>query len=142
MNMKDRNVSLVFIIICILIVTGCSNILGNENQRIEVQKNIGDNKYEDLKVVTDNKQVQQVKKILNDAHFENKKVQMSRPADYHFVFQFKNPKIEAKAVLYQIWVIPNKDKIEIIAGNNQYVQLEGKNAATLFQIVTGEKLVD
>ncbi|OTY59365.1 hypothetical protein BK748_09190 [Bacillus thuringiensis serovar graciosensis] len=142
MNMKDRNVSLVFIIICILIVTGCSNILGNEDQRIEVQKNIGDNKYEDLKVVTDNKQVQQVKKILNDAHFENKKVQMSRPADYHFVFQFKNPKIEAKAVLYQIWVIPNKDKIEIIAGNNQYVQLEGKNAATLFQIVTGEKLVD
>ncbi|WP_242267951.1 hypothetical protein [Bacillus cereus group sp. BfR-BA-01352] len=140
--MKDRNVSLVFIIICILIVTGCSNILGNEDQRIEVQKNIGDNKYEDLKVVTDNKQVQQVKKILNDAHFENKKVQMSRPGDYHFVFQFKNPKIEAKAVLYQIWVIPNKDKIEIIAGNSQYVQLEGKNAATLFQIVTGEKLVD
>ncbi len=45
-------------------------------------------------------------------------------------------------MLYQIWVIPNKDKIEIIAGNNQYVQLEGKNAATLFQIVTGEKLVD
>lgn len=140
--MKDRNVPLVFIIICILIVTGCSNILGNEDQRIEVQKNIGDNKYEDLKVVTDNKQVRQVKKILNDAHFENKKVEMSRPADYHFVFQFKNPKIEAKAVLYQIWVIPNKDKIEIIAGDSQYVQLEGKNAATLFQIVTGEKLVD
>ncbi|WP_242275635.1 hypothetical protein [Bacillus cereus group sp. BfR-BA-01445] len=140
--MKDRNVSLVFIIICILIVTGCSNILGNEDQRIEVQKNIGDNKYEDLKVVTDNKQVQQVKKILNDAHFENKKVQMSRPADYHFGFQFKNPKIEAKTVLYQIWVIPNKDKIEIIAENSQYVQLDGKNAATLFQIVTGEKLVE
>ncbi|MGN4717231.1 hypothetical protein ACTFQ7_15475 [Bacillus cereus group sp. MYBK226-2] len=140
--MKDRNVSLVFIIICILIVTGCSNILGNEDQRIEVQKNIGDNKYEDLKVVTDNKQVQQVKKILYDAHFENKKVEMARPADYHFVFQFKNLKIEAKAVLYQIWVIPNKDKIEIIAGNSQYVQLEGKNAATLFQIVTGEKLVE
>ncbi len=140
--MKGRNLSVVFIAIVIFIVTGCSNILGNEDQTIEVQKNIGDNKYEDLKVVTDNKQVQQVKKILNDAHFENKKVQMLRPADYHFGFQFKNPKIEAKAVLYQIWVIPNKDKIEIIAGNSQYVQLEGKNADTLFQIVTGEKLVE
>ena len=140
--MKDRNVSLVFIIICILIVTGCSNILGNEEQRIEVQKDIGDNEYEDFKVVTDNNEVMQVKKILKDTTFENKKVQMSRPADYHFIFQFKNPKIEAKAVLYQIWVIPNKDKIEIIAGNSQYVQLEGKNAATLFQIVTGEKLVE
>lgn len=141
MNMKGRNLSVVFIAIVIFIVTGCSNIIGNEDQTIKVQKHVDDT-YEDLKVVTDNKQVQQVKKILNDAHFENKKVQMSRPADYHFVFQFKNPKIEAKAVLYQIWVIPNKDKIEIIAGNSQYVQLEGKNAATLFQIVTGEKLVE
>ncbi len=107
-----------------------------------MQKDIGDNEYEDFKVVTDNNEVMQVKKILKDTTFENKKVQMSRPADYHFIFQFKNPKIEAKAVLYQIWVIPNKDKIEIIAGNSQYVQLEGKNAATLFQIVTGEKLVE
>ncbi|MGN4613395.1 hypothetical protein ACTFOZ_13195 [Bacillus cereus group sp. MYBK71-2] len=139
--MKDRNVSVVFITIVIFIVTGCSNIIGNEDQTIKVQKHV-DNKYEDLKVVTDNKQVRQVKKILNDAHFENKKLEMSRPADYHFIFQFKNPKIEAKAVLYQIWISPNKDKIEIIAGNSQYVQLEGENAATLFQIVTGEKLVE
>ncbi len=139
--MKDRNVSVVFITIVIFIVTGCSNIIGNEDQTIKVQKRVNDT-YEDLKVVTDNKQVRQVKKILNDAHFENKKVEMSRPADYHFIFQFKNPKIEAKAVLYQIWISPNKDKIEIIAGNSQYVQLEGENAATLFQIVTGEKLVE
>ncbi|PIE96118.1 hypothetical protein [Bacillus fungorum] len=140
--MKGRNLSVVFIAICILIVTGCSNILGNEEQKIEVQKHIGDNEYEDFKVVTDNNEVLQVKKILNDAHFENKKVEMSRSADYRFVFQFKNPKIEAKAVLYQIWVSPNKDKIEIIAGDSRYVQLEGKNAATLFRIVTGERLAE
>lgn len=85
MNLKGRNLSVVFIAIVIFIVMGCSNIIGNEDQTIEVQKHV-DNKYEDLKVVTDNKQVQQVKKILNDAHFENKKVQMSRPANYHFVF--------------------------------------------------------
>ncbi|CKF83618.1 hypothetical protein PDJ82_02650 [Bacillus cereus group sp. TH43LC] len=140
--MKVRNWPLVMISICIFIITGCSTGLENEEQRIEVQKDIGDNEYEDFKVVTDNNEVMQVKKILKDTTFENKKVQMSRPADYHFIFQFKNPKIEAKAVLYQIWVIPNKDKIEIIAGNSQYVQLEGKNEATLFQIVTGEKLVE
>ncbi|SCN09823.1 Protein of unknown function [Bacillus wiedmannii] len=34
--MKIRNWSLVFIAICILIITGCSNISGNEDQRIEV----------------------------------------------------------------------------------------------------------
>ncbi len=83
--MKDRNLSVVFIAIVIFIVTGCSNIIGNEEQTINVQKHVDDT-YEDLKVVTDNKQVQQVKKILNDTHFENKKVEMARPADYHFVF--------------------------------------------------------
>ncbi|TPV41054.1 hypothetical protein [Bacillus dicomae] len=140
--MMDRNVSFVFIIICILIVTGCSNIIGNEEQRIEVQKHIRDNEYKDFKVVIDNNEVLQVKGILKDTTFENKKVEMSRPADYHFIFQFKNPKIEAKAVLYQIWVSPNKDKMEIKAEENRYAQLEGENAATLFQIVTGEKLAE
>ncbi|MBE7127682.1 hypothetical protein [Bacillus mycoides] len=139
--MRIRNLTLVIVFMCIFIVTGCSNRLGNEDQRIEVQKHVGDDKYEDFKIVTDNNQVLQVKKILNDIHFENKKVEMSRSADYHFVFQFKNPKIEAKAVLYQIWISPNKDKVEVMAGDNRYAQLEGKNAATLFQIVTGEKLV-
>lgn len=139
--MRIRNLTIVFIAICIFIVTGCSNILGNEDQRIEVQKRVGDD-YEDLNVVTDNNQVLQVKKILNEIHFENKKAEMSRSADYHFVFQFKNPKIEAKAVLYQIWISPNKDKVEVMAGDNRYAQLEGKNAATLFWIVTGEKLAE
>jgi len=139
---RIRNLSFVFIAICIFIITGCSNILGNEEQRIEVEKHIGDNEYEDLKVVTDNDEVLQVKKILNDTNFENKKVEMSRPGDYRFIFQFKNPKIEAKAVLYQIWISPNKDKVEIKAGDNQYAQLEGKHAATLFRIVSGEKLVE
>ncbi|EOQ28846.1 hypothetical protein QCI44_12075 [Bacillus cereus group sp. RP37] len=140
--MRIRNLSFVFIAICIFIITGCSNILGNEEQRIEVEKHIGDNEYEDLKVVTENDEVLQVKKILNDTNFENKKVEMSRPGDYRFIFQFKNPKIEAKAVLYQIWISPNKDKVEIKAGDNQYAQLEGKHAATLFRIVSGEKLVE
>ncbi|MBJ8055686.1 hypothetical protein JDS87_28170 [Bacillus cereus] len=140
--MRIRKLTLVFVAICIFIVTGCSNILGNEDQRIEVQKRVGDDEYEDFKIVTDNNQVLQVKKILNEIHFENKKVEMSRSADYHFVFQFKNPKIEAKAVLYQIWISPNKDKVEVIAGDNRYAQLEGKNAVTLFLIVTGEKLAE
>lgn len=71
--MKIRNWSQVFIAICILIITGCSNISENEYQRIQVKKHIGDNEYEDFKAVADNNEVLQVKKILNDANFENKK---------------------------------------------------------------------
>lgn len=136
--MKVRNWPLVMISICIFIITGCSNILGNEEQRIEVQKDIGDNEYEDFKVVTDNNEVMQVKKILKDTIFENKKVEMSRPADYHFIFQFKNPKIEAKAVLYQIWISPNKDTVEIISGGNRYAQLEEKMQLLCFGLLQGK----
>ncbi len=113
-----------------------------KSKELKCKKDIGDNEYEDFKVVTDNNEVMKVKKILKDTTFENKKVQMSRPADYHFIFQFKNPKIEAKAVLYQIWISSNKDTVEIILGGNRYAQLEEKNAATLFRIVTGEKLAE
>ncbi|RWS45117.1 hypothetical protein EKA14_04950 [Bacillus mycoides] len=140
--MRIRKLTVVFIAICIFIVTGCSKILGNEDQKIEVQKRVDDDKYEDLKIVTDNNQVLQVKNILNDIHFENQKAEMSRSADYHFVFQFKNPKIEAKAVLYQIWISPNKDKVEIMAGDNRYAQLTEKNAAVLVEIITDEKLFE
>lgn len=55
--MKIRNWSQVFIAICILIITGCSNISENEDQRIQVQKHIGDNEYEDFKAVADNNEV-------------------------------------------------------------------------------------
>ncbi|MED2867077.1 hypothetical protein P4263_15780 [Bacillus thuringiensis] len=140
--MQMRSMYLVFSVICLFVVTSCSNNIGNHNQTIEVQKHTGDNHYEDLKVVTDKNKVLQVKKILNDTNFENKKVEMSRSADYQFVFQFKNPKIEAKAVLYQMWINSNKDKVEIMARDNQYAQLEEKDAAAFMKIVTGEKLAE
>jgi hypothetical protein len=72
--MQIRNFFLVFIVICLFEVAGCSNNIGNDEQTVEVQKRVGDNIYEDLNVVTDNNEVLQVKKILKDTHFENKKV--------------------------------------------------------------------
>ena len=62
--MQIRNFFLVFIVICLFEVAGCSNNIGNDEQTVEVQKRVGDDNYEDLKVVTDNNQVLQVKKIL------------------------------------------------------------------------------
>ncbi|MDF9759493.1 hypothetical protein OKW24_001266 [Peribacillus simplex] len=114
----------VFIFVVIFIATGCSGGLENEEQKIDVQKRVGDeNKYEDFKVVIDNEQVLKLKEILDETNWENAKVEMPCPPDYRFVFQFKNPKIEAKAVLHEVWISPNKDKLEIVQGDNQYAQL-------------------
>ncbi|MBK3493819.1 hypothetical protein JFL43_02880 [Viridibacillus sp. YIM B01967] len=139
--MRIRNLFFVFIAIFLFIVTGCSNRIENVEQRIEVQERVGDeNKYEDFKVVTDNIQVQKVKKILKDTDWENAKVDMAHPPDYEFIFQYKNPNIQAKAVVYNLWISPNNDKVEIARGGNQYAQLTKENSAILFEIITGNKL--
>ncbi|MEK4092000.1 hypothetical protein [Viridibacillus sp. FSL H8-0110] len=138
---KTLFVSLAMIL---FVITGCSNGKEDEGEYLEVQKRIGDeNKYEDFKEITDNKQVQKVKDIiLNRDDWKNAKVDMVRPADYKFAFQSKNPKSSEKAVLYEIWISPNKDKLEVVRGVDQYVRLNVENSTDLFEILTGEKLSD
>ena len=137
---KNLFVSLTMIV---FVITGCSSGIENVEQNIKVQKRIGnENKYEDFKEITDNKKVQKVKSILDKADWEYAKVDMVRPADYRFGFQFKNPEIEVKAVLYEIWISPNIDKVEVVKGDNEYVQLNEENSTVLFEILTGERLFD
>ncbi|MCM3709723.1 hypothetical protein [Sporosarcina luteola] len=125
-----------------MLLVGCSNDLQNTEQSIVIEKRIGDeNNYEDFREVTDNEQVQKLKEILKDVNWINAKAEMAYPPDYKFAFRYKNPNIEAKAVLYQLWITPNKDKVELI-GVNQYVKLDKGMSAELFEIVTGEKLTD
>ncbi|KAA0564645.1 hypothetical protein F0342_10885 [Bacillus sp. CH30_1T] len=140
--MKIQRLFLVLLAMFLFIVTGCVNGIENEEQKIEVEKRIGDeNKYEDYKEITNNEQVQEVKKILDNIDWEIAKVNMASPADYRFVFQFKNPEIEAKAVLYELWISPNKDKVElIIDAESKYFQLNEEGSAVLFEILTGGKL--
>jgi hypothetical protein len=140
--MKIQKLILVLLAMFLFIVTGYVNGIENEEQKIEVQKRIGDeNKYEDYKEITNNEQVQEVKKILDNVDWEVAKVNMARPADYRFVFQFKNPEIEAKAVLYELWISPNKDKVElIIDAESKYFQLNEEDSAVLFEILTEEML--
>lgn len=127
-------------------LVGCSNDIENTEQSLIVQKRIGDeNNYEDFREITDNEQVQKLKEILKDANWINAKPEMAYPPDYKFAFRFKNPNIEAKAALYELWISPNKDKVELLiegSGENNYVQLDKIKSAELFEIVTEEKLTD
>ncbi|MFS1515107.1 hypothetical protein V1503_01130 [Bacillus sp. SCS-151] len=124
-----------------IFLVGCSNLVENEEQYIEVQKRIVDeNEYENFKEITNNEQVQKVKDILNDINWEIAQVNMQHPADYKFVFQFKNPDIETKVILYELWISPNKDKVElVIEAVNKYVQLNKEKSAQLYEILTGGK---
>ncbi|QOV11559.1 hypothetical protein [Viridibacillus arvi] len=66
---------------------------------------------------------------------------MERPADYRFAFKSKDPKISDKAILFEIWISPNKDTVEVVAGS-KYVQLNEGDSTDLFEILIGEKLSD
>ncbi|MEK4130305.1 hypothetical protein NYE67_11520 [Solibacillus sp. FSL W8-0474] len=142
MSLKKFKYLLAFIVVISIFLVGCSNVIENEEEYIKVQKRIGDeNKYEDFKEITDNGQVQKAKDILNNIDWEKSKVNMTHPADYRFIFQYKNPKIEAKAVSYELWISPNKDKVElVIDADMKYIQLDTGKSAELFEIITGEKL--
>jgi hypothetical protein len=135
--LKKFTYLIVFIGIISLFTTGCLDGMKNEEQFIKVYKSVGDeNKYEDYKKIT-TKNVQKVKDILKDSDWKNAKVSMVRPPDYRFVFQFKNPEIEAKAVLYELWISPNKDQVElVIDAQSKYVQLDKKTSAELIEILT------
>jgi len=95
-----------------------------------------------FKKIIDNKQVQKVRDIILDRDdWKNGEVDIERHADYNFLFQFKSDKMSAKAVLYEIWISPNKDKVEV-GKYGEYVQLNEEDSTDLFEILTGEKLSD
>ncbi|MCM3690879.1 hypothetical protein [Neobacillus niacini] len=130
--------------ILFMCIVGCSNAIENEEQSIKVQKNLGnENNYEDFKEINQNERVKQVKEIVKDIDWENAKVSMVRPPDYRFGFQYKNPNIEAKAVLYELWISPNKDRVElVIDAESKYTQLDKETSAVLYELITEEKLSD
>lgn len=143
-HLKQYKKLMVTIGMILLFLAGCSNDLKDEEQRIEVQKYMGnENHYEDFKEINNNEQVKIVKEILSDIDWENAKVSMVRPPDYRFGFQYKDPNIEAKAVLYELWISPNKEKVElVIDAESKYAQLDKENSAVLYEMITGEKLSD
>lgn len=140
--MKFKKPIIVLITLSLFLVTGCIREMENEEQKIDIQKRIGDgNKYESFKEVTNNEEVQTVRNILNKADWKHGYGDMSRLADFRFVFQYKNPEIEAKAVLYEIWKGPNKDKVEILKDGNEFTQLNEKNSSVLVEILTDEHVM-
>ena len=123
----------------LLITTGCAGI---ERQKIEVDRLNDMGTYEEYKEITKLKKVSVVKDILHNADWEKKKVDMAREADYRFIFQFVDPDIDAKAITYSVWIGPDKDTVEVVEGDYQYVHLNKEDSNKLFEAITETNLFD
>ncbi|MBH9964941.1 hypothetical protein [[Bacillus] enclensis] len=128
-----------WVVFFVLLITGCSSYDSNEKQVIVIQEyaDLDGGKYRDLENITDIDQVQQVREIVRDAKWEEKLVNMGRPADYRFTFQFENADIEAKPVLHELWISASSEKAEMIRGDIEYSRLNEKDTAALIEVLTG-----
>jgi hypothetical protein len=128
--------------IILMFLVSCSKDIENEEQILKVQQYMGNENNAFIEIHT-KERVQQVKDIVANIDWENAQVSMVRPPDYRFGFQYKNPNIEAKTVLYELWISPDKDKVElVIDAESKYAQLDKKNSAILYELITKEKLSD
>ena len=135
-----KKIILFFSLLGVLLVTsGCLNeMIG---QKITVQKRTGeDNIFEDFKEVNQRKQVKKAIDIVKNANWEDKKVEMTRYADYQFQFSFKNNS-ENKMASYSLWISINGENLEIVTDSDRYVKLTEQDSANLYEILTGEELI-
>jgi hypothetical protein len=111
-------------------MVGCSNEIKNEGNKIVVEK---------LNEISDSKEVQKVKNILDSIRWENVAVSMAYPPHYKFYFEDFNE--ESSGFMYDLWISPNKDKVELVTENeSKYIQLNEQNPSELFEIITDKKL--
>ncbi|MFJ7954247.1 hypothetical protein ACIQZG_22350 [Lysinibacillus sp. NPDC096418] len=130
---------LLILILLLCIATSCAGV---ERQKIEVDKRSDSGVYEAYKEIIKLKEVSLVKDILHNVDWERKKVDMAREADYRFIFQFVNPDVEAKAIPYSVWIGPDKETVEVVQGNDQYVHLTKEDSHQLFEAITETSLIN
>ncbi|MFC0561911.1 hypothetical protein [Halalkalibacter alkalisediminis] len=144
--MKYEKFLFLLLVFLSLTVTACSNEpkvdvtpeVENKDMKIVVQKRIeNQNDYENFREITQKVQVQKVKEIINGAVWETAEVEMAEPPHYKFRFRDLSPE---EAGLYEVWISPKNDKLEIVSRNKGYTQLTKENSSLLFEILTGEKM--
>ncbi|KGX83360.1 MULTISPECIES: hypothetical protein [Pontibacillus] len=131
MNIKK---SLKIYIILLLVLAGCSDSNHNEYKIVvENLKGVGD--YGNSKVITNEEQVQEVIKILDDTLWNDIKVSGSGPTYTLHVQSLKKENVR-KFNEYSIYIIKDTNIIEMVRGQNEgYIKKSGEDAKTLKRIL-------
>lgn len=135
--MKKGKLIILLVSFCVL-VSGCTL----KTQKITIQKRVGDeNVFEDYREITKSKQVKKAIEVVGNAEWESNKVEMTDFPDYQFQFPLKSSD-EAKIASYLLWINPNGENLEIVTDSDRYVKLTKHDSADLYEILTGEELIE
>lgn len=128
-----------------LLLTGCSKLYKNNHIKVNgdsiiIEQRIDEkDEYEFFKEINESENVQKVKDILEDITWVHATVDMAYPP--HYRFHFENSKKETVDFRYDLWISPNRDKIELnIDSEDKYIQLEEEKSSELFKLLTGKEL--
>jgi len=134
----------VSLIAALVLIVHYTSGFKNKGNKIIIEKQVGkEDTYEDFNELKDRKKVQKVKEILNSINWERSKVSMEHPANFKFHFDYINEEREPNGLVYDLWISPQKDKVELIMENkSRYAQLSKEKSAELFEIIAGYKLAE
>ena len=138
--MKNMKYFILFFGLTFVLLSGCSNYFGDD-QKIIVYKHMDEDHYEVYREVTDKTEVQSVRDILDTIEPSSFTIPMTTTPDYSFIFQYKNSRLEAKAVPYDLLISENKKTIELTTPGNYYL-LDEENSELLFELLTDIKLAE
>lgn len=158
--MKNNRIFIVLIVLILTLIVGCSNQTANNNgdtnknkisqkthfneagNKIVVEKQTNEeDKYEIYNEIKDSKKVQDIKEVLSNIDFTNAIVDMAYPPHYKFHLEDTNKKQKSDEPVYELWISPNKNQIELVLEPyGRYVQLNKEKSQKLFQLLTGKNL--
>lgn len=142
--MKINKIFIVFISLFLVFAVRCVNENKSEENKIvvekRVEKRVGEaDKYERYNEIKGNKELKRVKNILDNIKWENAEVSMTSPPHYKFHFEGING--NANGTVYELWISPSKDKVELVLDSaSKYAELNKQVSRELFRIITGKEL--
>ena len=137
---KLTNIALLLIcFLTLMLVVGCTEEKPTENSNVIIEEYSNtENSYQEYKEINNQEKALKIKNILNNTKWENKVVDMERQAD--FTISFKDENTSSPEKLYEIWISPSKNKLEVFNQESGFAQLNRDKSSELFEAITGDKL--
>lgn len=112
----------------------------NDHEPIEQRINIETYTAHAYEKTTNTTKAKEAIELLHNVDWQSARIGKARPADYKI--QFSNSLTDAKTPVYELWLSPRKDKIEIVvAATNQYAQLDRQMSKQLYKTIMQHDLV-